>query len=57
LRRITDGDTTLAEVYRYVLQDTQIEQDIRRLQSTLTESILIPNAEYRLHCLHSPWVH
>ena len=60
LRRITDGYTTLAEVYRYVLQDTQIEQDIRRLQSTLTEppeSILIPNAEYRLHCLHAPWVH
>src|SRR6266852_5268246 len=60
LRRITDGYTTLAEVYRYVLQDTQIEQDIRRLQSTLTEppeSMLIPNAEYRLHCVHAPWVH
>jgi hypothetical protein len=60
LRRITDGYTTLAEVYRYVLQDAQIEQDIRRLQSSLTEppeSILIPMAEYRLHCARAPWVH
>jgi hypothetical protein len=60
LRRITDGYTTLAEVYRYVLEDGQIERDIRRLQTTLTdapESIVIPTPEYRLHCLRAPWVH
>src|SRR5207247_11322824 len=30
LRRLDVGYTTLAEVYRYVLQDIQIDQDIRR---------------------------
>jgi hypothetical protein len=60
LRRITDGYTTLAEVYHYVLETDQIERDIRRLRDSLTEapeSILIPTAEYRLHCLRAPWVH
>src|SRR5436190_15767791 len=60
LRRITDGYTTLAEVYRYVLQPEQVEHDIRRLRDTLKEppeSILVPTPEYRLHCLHAPWVH
>ena len=32
LRRLTDGYTTFAEVYRYILDDTQIDRDIRRLQ-------------------------
>jgi len=60
LRRITDGYTTLAEVYHYVLETERIEHDIRRLQDSLTEppeSLLVPLAEYRLHCLHAPWVH
>ena len=30
LRRITDGYTTFAEVYRYILDDSQIDRDIRR---------------------------
>src|SRR3954470_5257185 len=34
LRRLVDGYTTLAEVYRYILQDVQIDQDIRRLMET-----------------------
>ena len=29
LRRITDGYTTLSEVYRYIIDDAQIDQDIR----------------------------
>jgi hypothetical protein len=60
LRRITDGYTTLSEVYRYVLETDKIEHDIRRLQDSLTEppeSILVALAEYRLHCVHAPWVH
>jgi hypothetical protein len=60
LRRITEGYTTLAEVYQYVLDTDQIERDIRRLRESLTEppeSILIPIAEYRLHCAQAPWVH
>ena len=32
LRRLTDGYTTFAEVYRYILDDTQIDHDIRKLQ-------------------------
>ena len=60
LRRLTDGYTTLADVYRYVLEDSQIDRDIRRLHTTLAEapdSILVPTAEYRLHCVHAPWLH
>src|SRR5262249_51458356 len=56
----TDGYTTLAEVYHYVLETEQIERDIRRLRGSLAEppeSVLVPLAEYRLHCLHAPWVH
>jgi hypothetical protein len=30
LRRITDGYTTFSEVYRYILDDQQIDRDIRR---------------------------
>ena len=60
LRRLTDGYTTLAEVYRYVLENSEIDRDIRRLHTTLEEapdSILVPTAEYRLHCAHAPWLH
>ena len=34
LRRLTDGYTTFAEVYRYILDDTQIDHDIRKLQDS-----------------------
>ena len=37
LRRITDGYTTFAEVYRYILDDTQIDRDIRRLKASLDD--------------------
>jgi hypothetical protein len=60
LRRLDVGYTTLAEVYRYVLQDTQIDQDIRRLKLTLEappQAILVPTPEYKLHCADLPWMH
>src|SRR5436309_6374013 len=56
LRRITDGYTTLAEVYRFIIEDEQIGKNIKRLQDSLTEppeAIFVPNAEYKLHCLHA----
>ena len=52
LRRITDGYTTLAEVYRYIIEDSQIDHDIRALHTTLAESARRPfwcrPSEYRL---------
>ena len=60
LRRITDGYTTFSEVYRYILDDGQIDRDIRRLKADLAEPpdvFVIPRAEYRLHCVQLPWTH
>ena len=51
LRRLTDGYTTFAEVYRYILDDTQIDRDIRRLKAALAEPpdvLLVPMEEYHL---------
>ena len=50
LRRLTDGYTTFAEVYRYILDDTQIDHDIRQLKTALAEPpevLLVPMEEYR----------
>ena len=38
LRRMTDGYTTFAEVYRYILDDALIDRDIRRLKAALTNA-------------------
>ena len=38
LRRLTDGYTTFAEVYRYILDDTQIDHDIRQLKTALVRA-------------------
>jgi hypothetical protein len=60
LRRLDAGYTTLAEVYRYVLQTDQIDQDIRRLKLALEQApdvILVPVPEYTLHCADLPWIH
>ena len=51
LRRLTDGYTTFAEVYRYILDDTQIDRDIRKLKTALAEPpevVLVPMEEYRV---------
>jgi hypothetical protein len=60
LRRITDGYTTFSEIYRYILDDAQIERDIQQLKATLSEApevLLVPRAEYQLHCTNAPWKH
>jgi len=60
LRRITDGYTTFSEVYRYILDDSQIDRDIRRLKVALTDppdAIVIASVEYRQHCIQKPWAH
>ena len=52
LRRISDGYTTFSEVYRYILDDQQIDRDIRRLKADLSEPpdvIVIPQVDYREH--------
>ena len=51
LRRLVDGYTTFAEVYRYILDDTQIESEITKLKATLTqppEVIVVPLTNYEL---------
>lgn len=60
LRRITDGYTTLAEVYRYILDDSQIDRDIQRLKPQLAEPpevVRVPTHEYHLYLAHGPWRH
>ena len=60
LRRICEGYTTFSEVYRYILDDSEMDHDIRRLKPILAnppDAIVISNAEYREHCAHKPWCH
>lgn len=60
LRRITDGYTTLSEVYRYVLDDTQIDRDIRRLKTQLAEPpdvLRVSTTDFHLTCASAPWSH
>src|SRR4029450_2367196 len=49
LRRLVDGYTTFAEVYRYILEDSKIESEISALKTTLTqppEVIVVPLANW-----------
>ena len=51
LRRLTDGYTTFAEVYRYILDDSLIDRDIRKLRGALSEPpevLRVPMEEYRV---------
>ncbi len=60
LRRLTDGYTTFSEVYRYILDDSQIDRDIRRLKTALSEPpevLLVPMEEYRLLNAQRSWTH
>jgi hypothetical protein len=60
LRRITDGYTTFSEIYRYILDDSQIDADIRRLKPLLEnppDVVVITNEDYRVHCAAKPWSH
>jgi hypothetical protein len=58
LRRLVDGYTTFAEVYRYILEDSKIESEISALKATLTqppEVIVVPLANYELQVVGIPW--
>jgi hypothetical protein len=58
LRRLVDGYTTFAEVYRYILEDSKIESEISALKTTLTqppEVIVVPLANYELQVVGIPW--
>lgn len=60
LRRISDGYTTFSEVYRYILDDGQIDRDIRRLKADLAEPpdvLVIRGEDYREHCIQRAWAH
>ena len=58
LRRITDGYTTLSEVYRYILDTSQIDHDLETLKTALKEPpecVLVSHEAYHAHCAHAPW--
>ncbi|MGH9374447.1 MAG: type IV secretory system conjugative DNA transfer family protein, partial [Vicinamibacterales bacterium] len=60
LRRTCDGYTTFSEVYRYILDDSEIDHDIRRLKPLLEnppDALIIKNPDYREHCIQKPWCH
>jgi hypothetical protein len=58
LRRLVDGYTTFAEVYRYILEDHKIETEISTLKASLSEPpevIVISIADYELRVAEKPW--
>jgi hypothetical protein len=58
LRRLVDGYTTFAEVYRYILEDTKIESEISKLKATLSDSpevLVVPVPNYELQLVGKPW--
>jgi hypothetical protein len=58
LRRITDGYTTLAEVYRYIIEDDKIDKNIRMLKAQFgqpQEVIAIRAEDYQGPLRQSPW--
>src|SRR6202521_6184729 len=58
LRRITDGYTTLAEVYRYIIEDDKIDKNIRMLKAQFAqpqEVIAIRGEDYHGPLRQLPW--
>src|SRR6202171_2601807 len=58
LRRITDGYTTLAEVYRYIIEDDKIDKNIRTLKAQFgqpQEMIAIRSEDYQGPLRQLPW--
>ena len=58
LRRITDGYTTLAEVYRYIIDDSQIDKNIRSLKAQFDnppDVLVISREHYRGDIRQSPF--
>jgi hypothetical protein len=60
LRRLVDGYTTLAEVYRYILEESRIDADIqgaKRLLAEPPEVIVVRTEDHRLHLEPKAWRH
>jgi hypothetical protein len=60
LRRLSDGYTTFAEVYRYVLDDSKIERDIAKLKASLAsppDVLMLSTEEYHLLGVQRSWTH
>ncbi|MGH9163830.1 MAG: type IV secretory system conjugative DNA transfer family protein [Vicinamibacteraceae bacterium] len=58
LRRITEGYTTLSEVYRYIINDSLIDQNIRDLKNQFREPrevIVVSNRDYETQVHRAPW--
>jgi hypothetical protein len=58
LRRITDGYTTLAEVYRYIIEDELIGKNIRTLKAQFDnppDVLAIGREEYQGQVRQAPW--
>jgi hypothetical protein len=58
LRRITDGYTTLAEVYRFIIEDEQIGKNIRTLKAQFDsppDMLAIPRECYQGQARQAPW--
>ena len=58
LRRITDGYTTLSEVYRYIIEDELIGKNIRTLKGqfdTPPDVLAIRCEEYQEQIRQTPW--
>ena len=46
--------------YRYILDDQQIDRDIRRLKADIAEPqnvVVIRQIDFREHCILKPWRH
>jgi hypothetical protein len=60
LRRMADGYTTFAEVYRYILDPTHIERDLERVKADLatpSDVLIVSSLDYQLHGAGGPWTH
>src|SRR2546425_208450 len=58
LRRITDGYTTLAEVYRYIIEDELIGKNIRTLKAQFDhppDVLAIGREDYQGQVRQAPW--
>jgi len=58
LRRITEGYTTLSEVYRYVINDSLIDQNIRDLKAQFRdppEVLVVTTGDYETQVRKAPW--
>jgi hypothetical protein len=58
LRRITEGYTTLSEVYRYVINDSLIDRNIRDLAEHFRqpgEYLVVSNHDHETQLRRAPW--